>query len=279
MSQNPQPKYHHHVPQLLIRNWRGNSEKVWSWNKHQQRAAEKLPKEILGENFANRFIEFDGTKNNKVEIDFSFAEDEFATSVKQLLNNVEKGQVPRYNPKLTGGLHRLFWNVIARSTWMRSRHPIDETFYSDNIASGIIGDGALGNVYDFPVETLLQEGKAKENLKNQLAVQAIGKAAINTPSRVYDFGIAIFLTRNLKKTFLLGLNPIAQISTTMGPQPISALPISPKIAIAPFGLSNTFEVFNIDDLQLRAFNKKVWNASDEIVANNRELLISLSKDR
>lgn len=279
MSQNPQSKYHHHVPQFLIRNWQGNNGKVWSWNKYERRAAEKLSETIFGEKFANRFVEFDGTKNSKVENDFSLVESDFAISTRLLMEQISSNQIQKNNSTLVGGLHRLFWNMVIRSPMMRSRHLIDETFYSENIARGTKELIASGFKFDFNVEALLKEGLPKENLKNQLHVEAIGEAALKAPSRVYDFGIAVFLPQNVKNSFVLGLNPIAYISKSIGNQPISALPLSPKIAIAPFGSTNTFDVFGIDDVQLRAFNKRVWINCNEIVANNRELLISLSEDR
>ena len=273
------PKYHHHVPKFLIRNWVAHDEKVWAHNKFENLINLRLPDKIMGEKFANRFVGIKGDKDTSVEAHFSKAESEFSENVRALLSQVNYKSLTSIGNPLVNKMHRFFWSMIVRAPSMRSRHSVTERFYEEEIASKIIAYEAQGIRFSLDTSKLLNPGIEKDNLKQQLSVEAVGETSLLPPMDIYKTGIAILKTRKIEKAFILGLNPVCELSVHRGRPLLAALPISPNVAIAPFGPSNSFSTFEVSDSDLRAFNLTVWKNNPEVVSNSHELLNSLLNQR
>jgi Protein of unknown function (DUF4238) len=273
------PKYHHHIPTFLIRNWAGQDEKVWSLNKYENIVQPKLPETIMGEKFANRFVDLQGKKDTSVESRFSEAETAFSDYVRSLLAQVNSKSLPSTGSSLVNKIHRFFWSMIVRAPSMRFRHSVTDKFYEKEIAARIVEYEARGIRFSLDTSKLLSASLEKDNLKRQLNVIAVGEASLLPPQDVYQTGIAILKTRKTEKTFILGLNPICKLSVRSRTPPLAALPVSPNVAIAPFGPKNSFSTFEVNDSDLRAFNLTVWKNSTEVVSNSIELLNSVSNQR
>ncbi len=277
MAPEPQPKYHHHVPKFLIQNWAGRESKVWSWNRFERITREKDPLTVLGEKYANRFIDLEGQKNVSVEHDLASIESDFSICVRDLLSQLKLDKLPPLGSPLVVTLNNLFWNMIVRSPHMRARHKVNENFYDEQIVAKILAEQSKGAEFQIDTTPLLQDSQEKDNLMQHINVLAFGEASLNAPSNIHQTGIAILIPQRPNKSFVLGLNPVGRI--LVDGRAITALPVAPNVAISPFGPKDSFSTFRIDDNQLRSFNTMVWNNSDEVVSSSQELLISLSEQR
>ena len=277
MAPEPQPKYHHHVPKFLIQNWAGRESKVWSWNRFERITREKDPLTVLGEKYANRFIDLEGQKNVSVERNLASIESDFSICVRDLLSQLKLDKLPPLGSPLVVTLNNLLWNMIVRSPYMRTRHKVNEDFYEEQIVAKILAEQATGAEFQIDTTPLLQDSQEKDNLMQHINVLAFSEASLNAPSNIYQTGIAISIPRRPNKSFVLGLNPVGRI--LVDGRAMAALPVAPNVAISPFGPKGSFSTFRIDDNQLRSFNTMVWNNSDEVVSSSQELLISLSEQR
>ena len=233
MAHEPAPKYHHHVPRFLIQNWAGPDSKVWSWNKFERKTRGKDPLTVLGEKYANRFIDLEGQKNVSVERNLASIESDFSICVRDLLLQLKLDKLPPLGSPLVVTLNNLLWNMIVRLPQMRARHKVNEDFYEEQIVAKILAGQARGAEFQIDATPLLQDSQEKNNLMQHINVLAIGEASLNAPSNIHETGIAILIPQRPNKSFVLGLNPVGRI--LVDGRAMTALPVAPNVAISPFG--------------------------------------------
>lgn len=277
-AKTPIPAFNHHVPALIIKRWGNAIGKVWCWNKLSEieQPVASDPDKIFGERYANVFYDLDGQRNPIVENRFSILESAFNTTLDELIHLSLKQKIKPFSPELVKRLHKLYWNLLVRSPKIRDRHKVGEEYFDEHIAQRISSLQMDGVKLPPIAAMLVKDGKEKGNLKRHIEVLATGAAATQHPVEVEQFGIVVLEVMRDSKSFLLGRNAFNNFSMGSNSNAFFALPVSQKLAIAPFGQKGTLSRIIVDDLQLRKFNQAIWRDNFELVSCSRELMLSLS---
>lgn len=280
------PVKHHFVPQLLLRRFDRGDGRVYLLRKNdrQKQPRAHLPDEVFFENNSNTYVEPCGTKNYSVETALAQLESDFGPIVQQICTSVELGRAPEIEQKSLRVVREFLLTLFKRSPVVRNRYATGE-FINSHVDGTIREIVESGHVLPNSLVDKVTSAQWKKDALKHASVRATLLHADGVAmGALASKGLWIARPSNSSKSFILGSVPFLQMKGTHtdgigDPSSEFWLPLSPTVAITPFGHPNDVRLVELPDNAVRQLNLGIWHQSYAAVARSPELLVSIAKAR
>ena len=264
-----EPKRHHFLPKMLLRNFTDKNERLYFFDKHFEK---KIVKKTTLDNFGlekNLYTKYDeqGNKDNSAEKLFADLEGKTAKIFEKIINAARTGRIP----ELTA-FEKQTLNHYIYCQWGRVPDTTDPILNRDLKESD--------SRYELTRDMTSEE---REKFEKELRVESLTRSVVEPNEEILqifeDKGLAILVLRKPKKSFVIGTNPILRIPRGFhltDPKAESWLPIAYDVAISPYFPHRTEKLLEkIEDQDIRGFNETILKQSSAIAGRSEELISSL----
>jgi hypothetical protein len=283
MRPNPQPKSHHFVPQLLLRQFTDNEGRLHCYDqKRPQRGIfSDDPDNVFFEGHLHSRKNEDGTHDPSLETNFFCAiESAAAPVITDIISAARSGRKNSFSPQEMEA-----WNTFYYHQWVRVPDTFRNTL-TDEAMEQLVQEfiEEYKTIYGPLTQTDLDkfnDPKWRERLKHNAKVDALAIPGGKTQSILNKNGICVAVIRNKKKSFVIGSKPIVKLTLPghthiMDPSVEAWLPVAHDIAISPAPVGKNVAVpVTISDDNVRALNQYVTAQSSMIGGRSRALIASL----
>ena len=270
---------------MLIKNFAAQGQMVFYLKKPLCRCQAKLvyPAQIFYELDSNAYSSADGIKRTEIEDQLSCIESKTDKILQKIIRSVHENRIPQLSHVEKLQLAEFSLTLFKRSPTIRATYATREAasemlqeFISDLEYMGIRLSKELQARFATPIwqHSALKQASVKATLLHQdKLLQDFSKKAI-----LYS------RPRNSKKSFVLGSLPVVRLRGEAHEGIADRLseywlPISPKLALAWYGVSESDSFLELEDRQMRYLNLVAWRQSTGAVSSSVELLKSLSLAR
>lgn len=268
-----EPKHHHFIPKMLLRNFTDKNGFLYFYNKrfNGKQVRKTTPEKFGLEN--NLYTEYDeqGNKDNSAEKLFADLEGETAPIFKKIIIAARNGK----KPELTSSEKKTLDHYIY-CQWGRVPDTTDPILNRDLKEN----DSRYELIRDMTPEE-------REQFEKELRVKSLTRGVSEPNERILrilgDKGLAVLVLRKPKKSFVIGTNPVLRIPIDLhlaDPKAESWLPIAYDVAITPYFSHGTEKLLeSIEDLDIRGFNETILRQSSAIAGRSEKLISSLINKR
>lgn len=280
------PKRHHFIPQMLQRRFADGTGRLYSFDQRRPEdgVRPEFPINLFVEKHLYSIKEKSGDKNPGLEERLSRLEGPANGVITRIEEAADKGRGPKLSED-----ERSIWDLFFYVQWKRT----PDNFERTNSLSDF-DETLRKSVEDFeqryrPLTDAereeLKDPAVLSRLKHNAKVGAVGAGSDEVLQALHDKGLAILRIEALNKSFILGSNPIAKL-TSRGHTHISDptveiwFPISPKLAVSPAYLRGEERLIPMKDAKdVRYINMAIAKQSTVIAGNNEDLISSLIHPR
>jgi len=279
------PKRHHFVPQMLLRRFCDEDEKLWYYNKKSPHigVAVSGTHRIFYENHFYT-LEEKGIKDTSLETYFSQLEGAANEVIEKICITSRAGR----KPNLTADEKKIF-DLFFYFQWKRTPDAINSTMsYADferTLAKSVATfEQRFRQLTDEERERIFSEA-GKKRLRNHARVKAIGDPGAIVQTVLDNMGIAIAVIRKPNKSFVIGSQPVVKLTppgeTGLGQPGVEVwLPVASDVAVCVIPGKGKEIVGTLnDDRWLRSFNSAMLRQSTLIAGRSAALIKSLVSAR
>ena len=261
-----EPKRHHFVPKMLLRNFTDKKGQLYFFD---ERSEEKCVRSIGLDNFCVEknlytFCDERGNKDVSAERDFNYlVEGPTAGIIKKIISATRSGKLPGLTPSEKRTLDR-----FLLCQWSRVPDANDP----------ILARSFRKSCIEHP-EILNMSEKEQERFRREMRVKSLTHNVRNPSKKILSVsenkGLAVGITNASDQSLVIGSNPVLADPPgyfLFGRIRKDWLPIAPDIAIAsyfPRGVENFVE------LDVGSFNQAVFRQSSAVAGNSKELVGSV----
>ena len=284
------PKRHHYVPQLLLREFTDNDNKLHFCilrssegaviKPHERVVKSRTPKKLFAED--ELYTQYDGHEEENVSVEDSLSklESKAAPVIKKIISSARADRPPKLTPD-----EKNIWDAFFLIQSFRTPDVLDPIVnkYSDWIPKLIEGNK---KEYGPPTEEEIKKAndpKQIDGTKHNLRATAV--ARLTPKSKIFQIlqsrGLIIGITRKPNKSFIIGSNPTARIYQKLSdPGAEWHLPIAHDITVThhdshPREKESLAEITG--DHTIRRINEIIYNQSSLIAGRSRKLIESLAR--
>lgn len=280
-----EPKKHHYVPRLLLKNFADKKECLWIFRK------QALKQGVVSSNYEIPFFEnhlyaipkAGGKKDLTLEYKFAKLESAIAPVVRHLCDEARNTKLA----VLSRGDRKLWDDFFSAQTRRVPDYTRGRRFqhnYDDMVEEVVDGlQAEVGQtLHPKAREGVVEYLKSKDGRKT-VTVGALGLPAKRIESALANSGLNVVRITRPNKSFVLGSDPIVNLSPnpiaiSKSPQSENWLPIAPDIAICMTFDDPRNRFIELDDENaIRRINMAIFHKSSSVVATSDRLLGSLSK--
>ncbi len=284
LGQKPFTKRNHYNPKLLSRRFTDQNGNLFFFDKRCSERGVRIarPENLFVQGHLYTAIEADGSKNSFLETFFSELENRAKPVIDKIVESARKGCLPGLTD-----WEKKIWDHFSYYQWKRVPECIEST---SNIAAFESSVQQLVTKFEreFRPLTLAE----RENLSNPRTMERMRQNAIveslALPSaRVLDVlsqkGLAIFITRKPKKSFVLGSRPVLKLTAPgrtdlSHPEVEMWLPIAYDIAVSPMPSPPCEKIIECtEDRHVRHLNEAIFKQSQIIAGRSHALIASLAR--
>ena len=268
-----EPKRHHFVPKMLLRNFTDKNGFLYFFDKHFK---EKCVQKTTPDNFGlvkKLYTLYDeqGNKDNSAEKLFAGLEGKTAKIFKKIINAARKGKKPELTPSEKETL-----DYYIYCQWGRVPDTTDPILNRDLKES----DNRYKLIRDMTPE---EQEEFKKELRVRSLIRGVSEPNEEILRILGDKGLAVLILKKSKKSFVIGTNPVLRIPMGIhlaDPKAESWLPIAYDVAISPYFPHGTERLLDkIEDQDIRGFNENILKQSSAIAGRSEELISSLVNSR
>jgi len=268
-----EPKRHHFLPKMLLRNFTDRKGSLYFFSKH---FGEKCVRKTTPDNFGlekNLYTEYDeqGNKDNSAEELFADLEGKTADIFKKIINAARKGKKPELTPSEKETL-----DYYIYCQWARVPDTTDPILNRDLNED----DNRYKLIRDMTPE---EQEKFEKELRVKSLIRGVSEPNEEILRILGDKGLAVLILKKSKKSFVIGTNPILRIPKSIhlaDPKAESWLPIAYDVAISPYFAHGTERLLDtIEDQDIRGFNETILKQSSAIAGRSEKLISSLINSR
>ena len=284
------PKRHHHVPQLLLREFTNNDNKLHFCILGSSEGAVIKPRERVVKSATpkNLFLQKElytqhgnhGEKDVSVEKSLANLETKAAPVIKKIINSARANKLPELTPR-----EKNIWDVFFLIQSFRTPDILDSIVnkYPDWIPELI---DEHEKEYGPPTEEEIKKAndpKEIDRMKHNLRATAVTR--VTTESKIFRIlqsrGLIIGIIRKPNKSFIIGSNPAVRLYHKLSdPEAEWHLPIAHDITVTHHG-SHPREKESLaevtGDHTIRKINEAICKQSSFIAGPSCKLIASLAR--
>ena len=248
-----EPKRHHYVPKMLLRNFVDKSGNLHFFNKHFQKRVVKTTKPS---NFCveNRLYWFDD--DGSLEKKLAQLETRAAPIIMKIVKKARIGEKPGLNSS-----EKEIWDHFLICQWGRTPDRVTK----------IVNKG---------IKTEEEQSAIKETLGSTQFYDVIDPPKYRLEI-LTEKGLLVMAIRKPRESFVIGSDPVVRFQSGIplsNPKAKLLLPVASDIAITQSSAPNCEELIEVKNPEyIRRINEKVFNQSSAIAGHSDRLIASLAK--
>lgn len=275
MKQQGQPKRHHFIPKFIIKNFYGEDNKTFYFEKKHKTLKQKVAKSIFYVDNLYSIFKSDNTVDPSIETAFSPLETHWAELFREIVDIIRNGK----HPIIKDG-HR---DAIQKFLYYQSKRTPHRL---DAIDAGPHVDAALEEFrkrhpHRAEEAESLVRGPALENIVKSAKAYAVaynGGAVLDIMSRK---DLVFLSTDNSKRGFVLGSSPLRRFgvgSSDLRHSTVElSMPIAPDVVVGLAGMGGAVRFATLDDsLAIRRYNEDTAAESEAFIGQSEKLVRSLA---
>ncbi|KZL01636.1 hypothetical protein PsAD5_00558 [Pseudovibrio sp. Ad5] len=273
------PIRHHYMPRFILGKFVNSSDLLWV--RRQGKIFQTGINNVFVKKELNTFIDKKGNKERELEKKYSQIESDTAPITKKIIEFTEKNIYPNIseNEKYTWNVFffhqhsrapdsflKLGINSDFDEVWARETENFEKYAGQNNIR---VDPEELKRVKD-PANF----GKFKQNT-SVLARKNLGHEVLQILDRR---GLAYGIIRNQSDEFIIGDHPFVRLQGTgnlKNPATELWFPISPKVAISPYGKNLDRKLIELTSSQVHLINSTIFEQSNIIASKQRSIIEGL----
>lgn len=285
MAPTPDPKNHHFIPKFLLREFADKDGRVYYVHRKSKLdyPVKKLVDDIFSGHRLNSLTSNDGTFDNSTEHELAEIDSLASEVLRYMKSTLELGKTPSLSFE-----QRHIWDVFI--CILHKRSPI----LKRKIATKQFIDEQLEDSIDWlekargPIPSNIREKIASEDWRKN----ALKYASVKSTTKLGEDVIAALAAKGLcfakivksTKSFIIGDIPFLRMgdgisSELSKPTTELWLPITPTIAVSPFGRRGNDVTVELTDIAIRKINACIWQQSEGAASTSSQLLVSLMNSR
>lgn len=279
MAEGERPRRHHYIPKMILRNFANEEDGLFFWRRAFG------PGEIKSTWPDNLFVEGDlytlfdsaGAKDTSLESAFAKLEDVGADFLRQLLEIVRNGRVPKPDAGAWEFWRQFFYYQMKRApAYMRDI--ASKTGHMDNVTRSIVEAKESGLYPPESIPDLDDAEDMKRLYRNSLVHAQALKPSDMVANVLRSRGMVIYVTPPGKQLVIGELpNARARIGTAVGGESVLFMPVASDVALGLLDRPDKVEVVHLTRDETRAMNVATTEQSVLIAGANMALLASLSR--
>jgi len=275
------PKKHHYVPQMLLRRFCDDANRLWYYTKKAPHLGivSGATETIFYENHFYTLNE-GGVRDASLETYFSQLESEANSVIEKISTAAHAGK----SPSLTVEEKRV-WDQFLYYQWRRTPDSVSSTVNDaefEEMLAESVGEfeQQFRPITDKEREDILSEA-GKKRLRKNAHVKAIGAPSAGVQAALSNLGLVIAVIRKPNKSFVIGSKPVVKLTppgeTRLGHPGVEVwLPVAADVAVGLAPVKGQERVVTLnDDKWLRDFNAAIHRASTLIAGRSEALISSL----
>ncbi len=280
------PKKHHYVPCLLIRNWMDDNKKVWVCRKEEPDPGVRQAhyKNMFFENHLYTTRSSDGqSRDRSLEYKFADIERKVAPIVQEICKSARQEKMFQLSQE-----QRCIWNDFFAFQVRRTPDFINATGFYKEYEPKVnqLVEELSENISIEDKENLISSLTNKED-REFVRVKAQGAPGPRVGNALAQSGMIVGYIKKNNKSFVLGSNPIVnagdcEFHVSRSPNLENWFPIAPDVAVCMI-LRDRRTGFILmedkDDTAIRSINLKIFRNSSAIISKSELLLQSLRSAR
>ncbi|MEI4480953.1 MULTISPECIES: DUF4238 domain-containing protein [unclassified Phyllobacterium] len=279
----PNPKKHHYIPMLVQKHFALDG-RLWAYNSHAPELGvyEDRPDNLFYSKYEYSKYEDDGTRDPKLEIEYSKKESDWAPLIEKIVNAVRNGKAPN----LTSS-ERLLWDDFFQNQWRRvpelRRHLLPAERIQTDVKKIIEQYIASGKKIDAAERQRLESIEWAKVARQNTQVNVLRNVSPRVSDALQRRGLIFASPTAANKSFIIGSIPIAVFMNGNDGYRLDSylseawLPIAPDVAVSPSPHPSGELLAEINGDQVRHVNTMLARQSRHIAGRSRELVESLSK--
>ncbi|WP_316359769.1 DUF4238 domain-containing protein [Devosia sp.] len=281
-----EPKRHHFVPQLLLRNFVNDDGLLFYFDKSAPYPAirARSPKVVLNEWHLYTSVGSDGSRDVSQELAYSRLENLAKPVIDKIIAAARTRQVPHLST-----MEKRTWDVFLYEQWRRVPEVL-KGLYSEEDWQRQINDAVLD--IEAKIDRPLSADECAEvasfrdtaRFRQSVLVKALGKQSRRTVGVLNSRGLSIGVAPQ-GRSFVIGSKPTVRFSSPTStrlddPGVEFWLPIAHDVIVSPGSADPSYEqLFFLDTPMVRKVNAMATGQSTKIVARSESLLRSLLRPR
>jgi len=283
-----EPRRHHYIPQVLLRNFLDNRGYLWVGNKHQKEIYKTSPKNVFVKK--DLYVLYDLAQSTKTychEKSFSKMESEAAPVIKRIIEQVRNRKCPQLSPGECRVWKKFFIAIARRTPESQKRVSAvgDRDVFYDVLKS-------RADELNFDLcnrDTLYKDPRIlgiKKKIESNVNVKFAIGSSDNNRNQMQRFsretGISIVVILNPRRSFVIGSHGLSIVKSKYQNDPVQGgwLPIASDVAVR----ATTFpdrEFLNLlknnrtSDQFIKRINKASYSHSNLIAGRSKNLINSL----
>lgn len=280
-----EPKRHHYVPKVLLRNFVDEAGELFVYDKDVplEGIRRRSPTMVLRELHLYTTVSATGERDSSQEQRYQRLETSARPVLDKLIDAARAGRLPALVPA-----EKLLWDEFIYEQWRRvpeqHRSLYKESDWEAQIADAVkslelrigraLRSDELDQVAEFSVERRFRHG---------VLVGALGKQSTNALATLGNRGL--FIGRApVGRSFVVGSRPIVRFrsptSDRLDDHGVEFwLPIAHDVIVSPGAARGTEQMLDLDIAMVRKVNRAAWKQSSKVVAKSAQLLTSLLAQR
>ena len=283
-------KRHHFIPQFLLKNWSGDNDKVWLYNKRARRIdMTSISNVFVKNNLYTVQTDLDSRKSDGYEMDFAREEGMVSPVLRRIIETARNKDTLNLTEREDSNLKRFLLSIPRRTPESQKRiqnSEVDAFYEAVNSQPG-------AKCFGFDDPKILYKYEKIRQLRNLLISNTSAKFAagrlqdhaIEVEEYVSTSGLGIFVIRNPRRSLAIGsFGYSEEIGGNKAENRANAIwiPVAPDIALTFIAKQGFRKILYLDHNYneegfVRRFNKFMVTQSDFIVAKDKQMLEAFKK--
>ena len=285
---NHEPRRHHYIPQVLLRNFLDDCDCLWVGNRYQKRIYKTSPKNVFVKKDLYAVHDFaQATRTYCYEKSFSKMEGEVAPVIKKIIEQARNRKCPQLSPDECRIWKQFFIAIARRTPESQKRVSADgnrDVFYealksrADELNFDLCDQDTLYKDSRIPEI----KKKVESNVNAKFSIGISDKERKQTEQFSRETGVSVVVIFNPKRSFVIGSHGFSIVKTSDRNDPAQGgwLPIASDVAVK----ATTFpdkEILNFlkkdrtSDRFISRINKAAYSHSNLIAGRSKTLINSL----
>lgn len=270
---------------MLQRNFLDEKGRIWFWRREfaKEDVRATTPENLFLERDTYSLIDSDGTRDSRVDDEFTKLEGDAADLIQQLLRIVRRGETPTFGDEATWSFWRrfLYYEMKRSPIYMRQRATELGTRakISQTVAAAALSADAVAS----ELATRIQRDPSElDRLLGNAVVEAIAQRPSSRLEEAYaGTGLMVFRAPE-KKSFVLGDISFSRAalgfaSATSASGQVTFIPIASDVAVGFLDAAGQVAVRTLSSDEIRKANVAMTAQSQTIAGKSRALLTSLAQ--
>ncbi len=279
------PKRHHTIPCLILRNFADANEHFFVFDK-------RLPtKGVVHDSIYSRFVRKhqnslkrnDGTRDYTLEHYYAHLETQAAPVITRIIEALRAKKAPKLTPD-----EKKIWDRFLVAQWIRTptrRAAIYDEEEFERLVHEMLDTFHARHGYRVsPEERAQLTSKTKVSELHQYAMfKGLQLPMRGAENALGSKGLGFLVNYDSRKSLVIGDNTVLKMvpkhtNNLCDPEVEMWFPIAHDVLITPFGSKGSEKVVAFNDQKIRQVNEIIFRESAVVASRSRRLLESLSHD-